>query len=92
MTDRVDRSGLQVDAGLAKFVEEQVLPPIAQDAAAFWAGFAALVAEFAPRNRALLDKRDSLQAQIDAWHGERAGRPIEQGEYQAFLREIGYLV
>ncbi|WP_285018002.1 malate synthase G [Novosphingobium sp. fls2-241-R2A-195] len=92
MTDRVDRSGLQVDAGLAKFVEEQVLPPIAQDVAAFWAGFAALVAEFAPRNRALLHKRDSLQAQIDAWHGERAGRPIEQNEYQAFLREIGYLV
>jgi malate synthase len=92
MTDRVDRSGLQVDAGLAKFVEEQVLPPIAQDVAAFWAGFAALVAEFAPRNRALLGKRDSLQAQIDAWHGERAGRPIEQDEYQAFLREIGYLV
>ncbi|MFT4056523.1 MAG: malate synthase G, partial [Novosphingobium sp.] len=28
----------------------------------------------------------------DAWHGERAGRSIEQGEYQAFLREIGYLV
>ncbi|WP_232494145.1 malate synthase G [Novosphingobium kaempferiae] len=92
MTERVDRSGLQVDAGLAKFVEEQVLPPIGQDAAAFWQGFAALVAEFAPRNRALLDKRDALQAQIDAWHVERAGKPIEQREYQAFLREIGYLV
>ncbi|MEE4453227.1 malate synthase G [Novosphingobium resinovorum] len=92
MTDRVDRSGLQVDAGLAKFVEAQVLPPIGQDAAAFWQGFAALVAEFAPRNRALLDTRDSLQAQIDAWHLARAGKPIDQGEYQAFLREIGYLV
>ncbi|PNU06563.1 malate synthase G [Novosphingobium guangzhouense] len=92
MTDRVDRSGLQVDAGLAKFVEEQVLSPIEQDAAAFWAGFAALLAEYAPRNRALLDKRDTLQAQIDAWHLERAGKPLEQGEYQAFLRQIGYLV
>ncbi|WP_159976562.1 MULTISPECIES: malate synthase G [unclassified Novosphingobium] len=92
MTDRVDRSGLQVDAELARFVEEQVLPPIGQDTAAFWQGFAQLLTVFAPRNRALLDTRDSLQAQIDAWHGERAGKPIEQGEYQAFLREIGYLV
>ncbi|WP_404481786.1 malate synthase G [Novosphingobium sp. BL-52-GroH] len=92
MTDRVDRSGLKVDAELAQFVEEQVLPPIGQDAAAFWQGFAQLVATFAPRNRALLATRDSLQARIDAWHGERAGKPIDQGEYQAFLREIGYLV
>jgi malate synthase len=92
MTDRVDRSGLQVDAGLAKFVEEQVLPPIGQDGATFWEEFAQLLAEYAPRNRALLARRDSLQARIDAWHVERAGRPIEQAEYQAFLREIGYLV
>jgi len=92
MTDRVDRSGLQVDAGLARFVEEQVLPPIGQDAAVFWDGFAKLLAVHAPRNRQLLDKRDSLQAQIDAWHVAQAGKAIDQGEYQAFLREIGYLV
>ncbi|WP_067736359.1 malate synthase G [Novosphingobium naphthalenivorans] len=92
MTDRVERSGLRVDAGLAKFVEEQVLAPIGQDVEAFWNGFAALVADMAPKNRALLAKRDDLQAKIDAWHLDRAGKPIEQGEYQAFLREIGYLV
>ncbi|MEJ2410083.1 MAG: malate synthase G [Novosphingobium sp.] len=92
MTDRVERSGLRVDAGLAKFIEEQVLAPIGQDVEAFWAGFAELVADLAPKNRALLEKREDLQARIDAWHMERAGKPIEQGEYQAFLREIGYLV
>ncbi|KMS60363.1 malate synthase [Novosphingobium barchaimii LL02] len=92
MTDRVDRSGLQVDAKLARFVEEQVLPSIGQQAAAFWQGFAQLLSVYAPRNSTLLDTRDSLQAQIDAWHGARAGRPIDQAEYQAFLREIGYLV
>ena len=92
MTDRVERSGLQVDAGLAKFLEEDVLPPIGQDAATFWSGFAALVAEMAPKNRALLAKRDDLQAKIDAWHLGRAGKPIDQDEYRAFLTEIGYLV
>jgi malate synthase len=92
MTDRVERSGLKVDAGLARFVEEQVLAPIGQDAAAFWRGFADLTATFAPRNKALLARRDELQAQIDAWHRGRAGKPIDQGEYQGFLKEIGYLV
>jgi len=92
MTNKVERSGLQVDAGLADFVETSVLPPIGQAADAFWSGFAALLAEYAPRNRALLGKRDDLQAKIDAWHIARAGKPLEQGEYQAFLREIGYLV
>jgi malate synthase len=92
MTKRVDRSGMQVDAGLAHFVETEVLGPIGQEPDAFWAGFAKLVGEFAPRNQAMLAKRDNLQAKIDAWHAERAGQPIDQTEYQAFLRDIGYLV
>ncbi|WP_132391952.1 malate synthase G [Novosphingobium sp. PhB165] len=92
MTDRMERSGLRVDTALARFVEEQVLPPIGLDAATFWSGFAALVGQLAPRNRALLAKRDELQSLIDAWHMSRPGKPIDQGDYQAFLREIGYLV
>jgi len=92
MTDRVDRSGLKVDARLAQFIENEVLAPIGQDSASFWQGFAALVAEFGPRNRALLDKRNALQATIDDWHMARAGKPMDAAEYEAFLREIGYLV
>ena len=92
MSSRVTRSGLQVDAALATFIEGQVLPPINKPADAFWESFAGLVNAFAPRNRALLAKRDALQAQIDEWHLSRAGKPLDQGEYQAFLREIGYLV
>jgi malate synthase len=92
MADRVERSGLKVDAALAAFVEGEVLPPLGKDASAFWQGVAALLDDFAPRNRALLAKRDDLQAQIDAWHIVRAGKPIDAAEYRAFLIEIGYLV
>ena len=92
MSDRVVKSGLQVDAALAAFIEGEVLAPLAKDSAAFWAGFAALLDRFVPVNRALLAKRDDLQRQIDAWHTERAGQPIKQSEYQQFLRQIGYLV
>jgi malate synthase len=92
MSDRVEKAGLQVDAALAAFVESEVLVSLGKDAAAFWTGFANLLGRFVPINRALLAKRDDLQAQIDAWHVARAGKPIDQAEYQTFLREIGYLV
>ncbi|HZU63206.1 MAG TPA: malate synthase G, partial [Novosphingobium sp.] len=92
MSDLVRRSGLSVDAALARFVEEEVLAPLGRDVPAFWEGFAALVARLAPRNRALLDKREDLQAQIDAWHQARAGKVLDGAEYRAFLAEIGYLV
>jgi len=92
MTERVARSGLQVDAALASFVEHDVLAPLGIDAAAFWAGFAALTDRFVPVNRALLARRDELQAQIDGWYRARKGQPIDAGEYRAFLTQIGYLV
>ncbi|MCZ8322526.1 MAG: malate synthase G [Novosphingobium sp.] len=92
MSDRVVKSGLQVDAALAAFIEQEVVAPLGQDLGQFWAGFAALVERFVPVNRALLAKREDLQAQIDAWHTARAGQPIDGADYQAFLRQIGYLV
>ena len=92
MTSMTDRAGLQVAQALASFIEERALPNTGIDADAFWPGVAAIFAQFAPENAALLAKRDSIQAQIDAWHQERAGQPIDATAYQGFLREIGYLV
>ena len=92
MTDRIDKSGLAVAPALATFIDEQVLPGTGIEPDAFWSGAAGIFARFAPENAALLAKRDDLQAKIDAWHIERAGRSIDGGEYKAFLREIGYLV
>jgi malate synthase len=92
MTDMTARAGVSIDSRLATFLESEVLTPLGRDVDAVWQGFAALLAEFALRNRALLEKRESLQAQIDAWHGERAGKPHDAAAYKAFLSEIGYLV
>ncbi|MXO50007.1 malate synthase G [Erythrobacter gaetbuli] len=92
MTEYVTRAGIEIDPALATFIETDVLAPLGRDAGAFWQGFAALLGEFAPRNRALLAKRDDLQAKIDTWHADRAGQKVDQAEYQVFLREIGYLV
>jgi len=92
VSEYVTRAGIGIDPALANFLEAEVLAPLGRDVDAFWQGFSDLLAEFAPRNRALLAKRDELQAKIDAWHVARRGKPLDQGEYQAFLREIGYLV
>ena len=92
MTDMTTRAGLAIDSRLASFLETQVLTPLGRDVEGFWQGFAALLADFAPRNRALLERREELQAQIDAWHSERAGKPNDAEAYKAFLTEIGYLV
>ena len=92
MTQYVTRAGIEADPKLADFIETEVLGPLSRDVDGFWQGFAALLEEFAPRNAALLAKREDLQAQIDAWHGEHAGKPHDGGAYRAFLQEIGYLV
>ncbi|MCX7644715.1 MAG: malate synthase G, partial [Rhodobacteraceae bacterium] len=92
MGERVERSGLRVDGVLAGFVETEALPGTGIAPARFWDGFARLVAELTPRNRALLAERAALQARIDAWHIEHRGRPHDHEAYKAFLAEIGYLV
>ncbi len=92
MGERIIIEGLKVDAGLKAFVETEALPGTGVSAAAFWAGLAGLVRDFAPENRRLLAVRDAMQAKIDAWHRDRQGRPIDLGAYRAFLGEIGYLV
>jgi malate synthase len=92
MTDMTTRAGFTIDSRLASFLEAEVLGPLGRDVEAFWQGFAALLAEFAPRNAALLAKREALQAQIDAWHVERAGKPHDPAAYKAFLTQIAYLV
>jgi malate synthase len=92
MTNYVQRHGLQVAAELAELIETAMIPGTPVQAERFWSGYAALLAELGPLNQALLAERDHFQAQIDAWHLERRGQPIDGAEYRAFLEQIGYLV
>ena len=92
MTQRVEANGLQIDAQLYDFITNQALPGTGVDPRHFWKSFADIVAEMTPRNRALLKKRDELQAEIDAYHLERKGQPHDPEAYKAFLKTIGYLL
>ncbi|MFZ7318030.1 malate synthase G [Comamonas jiangduensis] len=92
MTARTQVHGLQVANELHTFINEQVLPGTGVDAAAFWKGFDALVADLAPKNAALLAERDRLQAELDTWHKANPGPITDMAAYQKFLTQIGYLV
>ena len=92
MTKRTERAGLQVADELARFIEDDALPGTGISPAVFWNGFAGLLQDFAPQNRALLAKREDLQAKIDAWHIARRGQPHDHAAYKAYLAEIGYLL
>ena len=85
------RHGLRVHDRLVEFLEREALPATNIEPDRFWSGFAGLVAAMAPRNRALLERRTTLQSQIDEWHSARTGRPIDHAAYATFLADIGYL-
>lgn len=92
MTERVQQGKLQIAKNLYDLVANDIAPGTGIEPAAFWASFEEILADLAPKNKALLKKRDDIQAQIDAWHKERAGQPHDAVAYKAFLKEIGYLV
>ena len=90
MVERIEKHGLQVDRKLADFIEGHAIVGTGVDVDAFWAGLSGIVHDLGPRNRALLEMREDIQEQIDQWH--KANRGADAATYQAFLREIGYLV
>jgi malate synthase len=90
--DRVTAAGLQVERVLFDFIMREALAGSGLSATQFFTGYAALLKDLAPTNRTLLDKRDTLQATLDAWLAAQRGTPIDAAAHEAFLRDIGYLL
>ena len=91
MTEHVHVGGLQVAKVLFDFVNNEAIPGTGLNADQFWAGADKVIHDLAPKNKALLAKRDDLQARIDAWHQAQAGKAHDAVAYKAFLQDIGYL-
>jgi len=85
-------NGIQVDRTLAEFIETEVLPGTGVNRDIFWAGFNAIVEDFEPRNRDLLNRRAHLQDRLDEWFRSRRDNPASAEEQYTFLRDIGYIV
>ena len=83
---------LNVAKALHEFIGHEAVVGTSLSAEAFWSGFAELLHDCGQRNRQLLQVRDELQFRIDQYHRERSGEPLEPGDYERFLRDIGYIV
>ena len=92
MSEMVEVAGLKVARQLHDFLETEALPGTGVTPERFWSAYAAILRDLAPRNAALLRKRDEIQAKIDAWHRAHPAKPVDLAAYTAFLREIGYLL
>ena len=92
MSKHVQIGNLKVATQLVDFVDNSLIPGLGLDAAHIWNSLEELVEEFAPQNRALLARRQELQAQMDKWCREHVGLSVDPATYRAFLTEIGYLV
>ncbi len=90
--ERVSVAGLKVAKILHDFIVDEVIPGTGIEPGAFWHGLDRILQRFAPINRALLQRRDALQAKIDDWFRARLGRPFDEPAHKAFLKEIGYLM
>ncbi|GAC1592299.1 MAG: malate synthase G [Acidimicrobiales bacterium] len=91
-TETVTVADLRVGRPLYDFVTNEALVGARVSPEVFWGGLSDLIHTMGPRNRTLLDVRDDLQRQIDAWHQERAGEPHDPASYRLFLQSCGYLV
>ena len=92
MSNTVDASGLRIDAGLYALVRDEIAPGTGIEVDAFWQALADIVRDLGPRNHALLQRRDELQAKIDSWHRDHREVPIDAEAYRALLIDIGYLL
>jgi malate synthase len=91
MASYIEVSGLRIDEQLYNLVRDEIAPGTGIDADLFWTALASIVADLAPKNRSLLDKRDALQSQIDIWCRSHRGKAFELSEYKKFLTDLGYL-
>ena len=90
-TSNSDSVTLTISNHLKDFLENEVLEGLDISKEHFWSSFEKIVNEFSPRNKALLDKREDIQSQIDNWHIDRKDMDFNPEEYKSFLTDIGYI-
>ena len=82
---------LTISKDLKDFLENELLEGLDISTQQFWSSFEKIINEFSPRNKALLQKREDLQSQIDAWHIEHKDKGFDHEKYKIFLTDIGYI-
>jgi len=92
MTEYVNKGDLKVSKSLDDLISEKVCQSIELTPEIFWSKFEEILKKFSPKNVELLEKRESLQKQIDNWHITNKDKDFDKKAYKEFLKEIGYLL
>ena len=92
MSTYVNKGNLKVSKSLDTLINEKVCDSIEVTPEIFWNAFEEILNEFTPKNKALLEKREILQKQIDEWHISKKGTDFDKEAYKDFLKKIGYLL
>ena len=90
--NQIKKGNLTISSVLLEFVNQEVIPGTDIDAENFWKKFDLAVHELAPINKALIEKRESIQKKIDEWHLVNKGKELNKNEYIKFLKSINYIV
>lgn len=92
MGQQISHGGLRVEESLFRLINDEIMPGTGIEPDHFWSQFDGIVHDLAPVNRALLQKRDEIQAGLDQWYLDNPQRPLDRAAYKAMLESLGYLV
>ena len=88
----IEKKGLKISSILFDFVNKEIIPGTDIQTDKFWDGFEKTVHQLAPINKRLIEKRETIQKQIDNWHKKNKGEELNKKEYTEFLKSISYIV
>ena len=90
--NKIKKKNLTLSSVLYEFINKEVIPGTDIDADEFWEKFDSAVHELAPINKALIEKRETIQKKIDVWHLANKSQKLNKVEYVRFLKSINYIV
>jgi malate synthase len=89
LMNKIKKGNLIINSVLLEFVNKEVVPGTDINLDEFWKKFDSAVHELAPINKALIQKRETIQKKIDKWHS--VNKEIKKDEYIKFLKSINYI-
>ena len=88
----IEKNSLKISSTLYEFINKEAIPGTKINPDEFWDKFSKTVHELSPINKELIEKRESIQKKIDAWHISNKEKEFDKIEYINFLKSIGYLI
>ena len=74
----INKNQLKISSTLFDFINNEAIPGTNINSEEFWDKFSKVVHELAPINKKLIEKRETIQKEIDDWHKLRRGKQFDK--------------